>query len=529
MKRFPQLTAFALGGVLALTILQSLGGCSDSATLSRLVNHPSTVLISLDKNGAREMARFFSVYDNYTNDRANERSRDHFRDAYRHVRANYVRPVSDVDLIDAAIKGVEEMEPKPRGEAPAQLVEVALDSMLASLDPHSQYLSPDELKERRVFASGEFGGLGIQVTMEDGLVKVIAPIEDTPADRAGVQAGDLISHLDGKKIEGMDLSDAVKLMRGRVGTRLTITVIRKSVEPFDITITRAIIQVASVRWRLEKDIGYIRITSFTEQTEPGLLRAFGELHEEAGAKLKGYVLDLRNNPGGLLDQAVIVSDLFLDAGEIVSIRPRNADYSRAYDAERGDVARGLPVVVLINEGSASASEIVAGALKDNSRAKIMGRRSFGKGSVQTIQQLPVEGALQLTTALYHFPSGRSIQARGVVPDIQLNLPEIPTDAAPKEKGADEVKAAVEAEKGEDGADDAKITFSREADLPGAFQAEGKGEGNSEAQLNLETCPEAGIEGKDRELGCAIAYLYAGSTGNFLTAVGTAVESAGPAM
>lgn len=528
MKRFPQLMAFALGGVLAITVMQSLSGCSDSATLSRLVNHPTMALTSIDRSGAREMDRFFSVYDVYTNAPVNTRSRDHFRDAYRHVRANYVRPVADAKLIDAAIKGVNEMQPKANAENPEKLVEAALDSMLSSLDPHSEYLSPDELKERRVFASGKFGGLGIQVTMEDGLVKVIAPIEDTPADRAGLKAGDLISHLDGKKIEGMELSDAVKVMRGRVGARILLSIIRKGVEPFDVSIKRAIIQVASVRWRLEKDIGYIRITSFTEQTEPGLLRAFGELNKEAGANLKGYVLDLRNNPGGLLDQAIIVSDFFLDQGEIVSIRPRNTDYSHAYDAERGDVAQGLPVVVLINEGSASASEIVAGALKDNSRAKIMGRRSFGKGSVQTIQQLPVEGALQLTTALYHFPSGRSIQARGVVPDIQLDLPEVIHEPDSATAKVDEGGA------GDDGAaqspdEEAQRTFTREVDLPGAISALGKGQRDSETRLNLDTCPEAGIEGKDLELGCAIAYIHAGSAKNFLAAVGAAIHAAGPEM
>jgi len=320
-----------------------------------------------------------------------------FGDVFERVRADYVEEVSDQELIESAIRG-----------------------MLASLDPHSSYLDPKSFQDMRVQTKGEFGGLGIEVTMENGLVKVVSPIDDTPAFRAGVQAGDLISHLDGEPVLGLTLAEAVEKMRGPVNTDLVLTIRRADREPFDVTITRDIITVQSVRSRLEHDdVGYIRLTAFNEQTSPGLEQALEQLYEEAGGALKGYVLDLRNNPGGLLDQAIAVSDAFLDHGEIVSTRGRHPDDAQRYNAREGDLAKGLPIIVLINGGSASASEIVAGALQDHGRAIIMGTQSFGKGSVQTIIPLSGSGAMRLTTSRYYTPSGRSIQATGIAPDIEV--------------------------------------------------------------------------------------------------------------
>jgi carboxyl-terminal processing protease len=328
-----------------------------------------------------------------------------FGDVFERVRADYVEEVSDQELIEAAIRG-----------------------MLASLDPHSSYLDPKSFQDMRVQTKGEFGGLGIEVTMENGLVKVVSPIDDTPAFRAGVQAGDLISHLDGEPVLGLTLAEAVEKMRGPVNTDLVITIRRADREPFDVTITRDVITVQSVRSRVEHEVGYLRVTAFNEQTSPGLEEAITQLYDESGGTLKGYVLDLRNNPGGLLDQAIAVSDAFLDHGEIVSTRGRQPDDAQRYNAREGDLANGLPIVVLINGGSASASEIVAGALQDHGRAIVMGTKSFGKGSVQTIIPLGANGALRLTTARYYTPSGRSIQAKGIDPDIEV-IQELPPELA----------------------------------------------------------------------------------------------------
>ncbi|WP_022728758.1 S41 family peptidase [Fodinicurvata sediminis] len=319
-----------------------------------------------------------------------------FGEVFERVRADFVEETSDRELIEAAIEG-----------------------MLADLDPHSGYLDSESFKDMREQTRGEFGGLGIEVTMEDGLVKVVSPIDDTPAFRAGVQAGDLITHIDGEPVMGMNLNDAVKLMRGAVDTTIEVTIRRGNEEPFDLEITRDIIQVQSVRSRVEGDIGYIRLTSFTEQTTSGLEDAFDEIRDELGDDLKGIVLDMRNNPGGLLEQAISVSDAFLDRGEIVSTRGRNEDDAQRWNAEGGDMAEGLPIVVLINGGSASASEIVAGALQDHRRAIVLGTTSFGKGSVQTVVPLSGNGAMRLTTARYYTPSGRSIQAKGIEPDITV--------------------------------------------------------------------------------------------------------------
>ena len=323
------------------------------------------------------------------------RQLDLFGSVFEKVKAEYVEDVEDKDLIEAAING-----------------------MLTSLDPHSAYLNADGFKDMRIQTKGEFGGLGIEVTMENGLVKVVSPIDDTPAFRAGMQSGDLISRIDEEDVMGMTLSDAVDKMRGIVGTEIVLEVLREGEpEPLQIRIIRDVIKINAVRSRLEKDVGYIRITTFNEQVETNLEKAISDLQTQAETELKGLVLDLRNNPGGLLDQAIFVSDAFLNAGEIVSTRGRHEEDTRRTFATEGDLINGLPIVVLINGGSASASEIVAGALQDHKRAVVMGTKSFGKGSVQTIMSMGIEGAIRITTARYYTPSGRSIQAEGIEPDI----------------------------------------------------------------------------------------------------------------
>ncbi len=330
-----------------------------------------------------------------------------FGDVFDRVRSDYVEAPDEEKLIDAAING-----------------------MLASLDPHSSYMNPKRFKDMQQQTRGEFGGLGIEVTMENGLVKVVAPIDDTPAARAGLRANDLISHLNGEQILGMTLNEAVDKMRGRVKTPISLTIQRPGVdEPFDVTIVRDIIRIRSVKHEIEGDgdIAYIRISSFSEQTQSGLEKAIKKLRDEIGDdKLKGYILDLRNNPGGLLDQAISVSDTFLERGEVVSTRGRNASETQRYNSQAGDVTDGKPIVVLINGGSASASEIVAGALQDHKRATVLGTRSFGKGSVQTIIPLGSQGAIRLTTARYYTPSGDSIQAKGIKPNIRIEQ-ELPDD------------------------------------------------------------------------------------------------------
>jgi carboxyl-terminal processing protease len=317
-----------------------------------------------------------------------------FGDVFERVRADYVEQVGDEQLIEAAING-----------------------MLTALDPHSGYLNPKRFGEMRVQTQGAFGGLGIEVTMEGGLVKVVSPIDDTPAARAGLEPGDLITHLDGEQVLGMALSEAVEKMRGSVGSQIRLTVRRAEREPFDVTLTREVIKIRSVRSRLEGKIGYVRVSSFSEQTDGGVKDELEKLRQQAGGQLDGIVLDLRNNPGGLLAQAVAVADAFLEQGEIVSTRARKAEDAQRFNAKPGDLAAGLPMVVLINAGSASASEIVAGALQDHRRALLLGTKSFGKGSVQTIVPLAGHGAMRLTTARYYTPSGRSIQAVGIEPDI----------------------------------------------------------------------------------------------------------------
>ncbi len=326
-----------------------------------------------------------------------------FGDVFERVRSDYVEQASDEQLIEAAING-----------------------MLSSLDPHSGYMNDKRFDEMKVQTQGAFGGLGIEVTMEGGLVKVVSPIDDTPAFKAGIEPGDLITHINGEQVLGMTLPDAVDKMRGPAGSDIKLTIRRAEREPFDVSLTRSVIKIKSVRSRLEGKVGYIRISSFSEQTDAGLQDAIDDLKKQAGGQLQGIVLDLRNNPGGLLTQAVAVADDFLDQGEIVSTRARKPEDAQRFNAKPGDLAGGLPVVVLINGGSASASEIVAGALQDHGRAILLGTKSFGKGSVQTIVPLSGHGAMRLTTARYYTPSGRSIQAVGIEPDIIVEQAKIET-------------------------------------------------------------------------------------------------------
>jgi carboxyl-terminal processing protease len=329
-----------------------------------------------------------------------------FGDVFERVRSDYVEKPDD-----------------------AKLVETAINGMLTGLDPHSSYMDAKSFRDMQVQTRGEFGGLGIEVTMEDGVIKVVTPIDETPAAKAGVQANDYITHIDDEPVQGLTLNQAVDKMRGPVNTPIKIRIMRKGQDkPVEMTLTREVIKVLSVRSRSEgDDVGYIRITQFTEQTTEGLKKAIADITAQDGDKLKGFIVDLRNNPGGLLDQAISVSDTFLEKGEIVSTRGRNADETQRFSARPGDLSKSKPVIVLINGGSASASEIVAGAMQDHKRATILGTRSFGKGSVQTIIPLGSgNGALRLTTARYFTPSGHSIQAKGIVPDIEV-LQDVPDD------------------------------------------------------------------------------------------------------
>ncbi|MGB9390057.1 MAG: S41 family peptidase [Xanthobacteraceae bacterium] len=354
-----------------------------------------------------------------------------FGDVFERVRADYVERPDDSKLVESAING-----------------------MLAGLDPHSSYMDPKSFRDMQVQTRGEFGGLGIEVTMEDGLVKVVAPIDDTPAAKAGVMANDIITHLDDEAVQGLTLNQAVDKMRGPVNTKIKLTIMRKGADkPIDVSIVRDIIRVKSVRWHPEGgDVGYIRITQFNEQTTDGLKQAINDLNSQLGAdKVKGYVVDLRNNPGGLLDQAISVSDTFLEKGEIVSTRGRNPEETQRFNARPGDMTKGKPVIVLINGGSASASEIVAGALQDHKRATLIGTRSFGKGSVQTIIPLGAgNGALRLTTARYYTPAGRSIQAKGISPDIEV-LQDVPDNlkAQTDSKGEASLRGHLKAEGSEE--------------------------------------------------------------------------------
>src|SRR5271155_4044095 len=372
----------------ALIFLGAIAG----AGLTLLATQPHTVFVGSSAKAASS--------DTY-------RQLNLFGDVFERVRADYVEKPDDSKLVESAING-----------------------MLAGLDPHSSYMDPKSFRDMQVQTRGEFGGLGIEVTMEDGLVKVVAPIDETPAAKAGVMANDIITQLDDENVQGLTLNQAVDKMRGPVNTKIKLTIMRKGGDkPIEVTIVRDVIRVKSVRSHNEgDDVGYIRITQFNEQTTDGLKQAINDLNSQLGSdKVKGYVIDLRNNPGGLLDQAISVSDTFLDKGEIVSTRGRNPEETQRFNARPGDMTKGKPLIVLINGGSASASEIVAGALQDHKRATLIGTRSFGKGSVQTIIPLGAgNGALRLTTARYYTPSGKSIQAKGIVPDIEV-LQDVPDE------------------------------------------------------------------------------------------------------
>ncbi len=353
---------------------------------------------------AQENARNTTVYEQL----------DLFGDVFERIRTYYVEDVDEAELIEAAING-----------------------MLTSLDPHSSYLPPQDYDSMQEQTRGEFGGLGIEVTQEEGFVKVITPMDGTPADEAGVEAGDFITHVDGTSLLGLTLSEAVELMRGEIGSEIVITVVREGEdEPFDITIVRDVIRMTAVRHRLEGNTAVLRVATFSEQTYTNLRDGLEQMIEEVGGieNLEGVVLDLRNNPGGLLTQAIRVADAFMEQGEIVSTRGRDPADGERYNATPGDLIDGLPLVVLINGGSASASEIVAGALQDHSRAVVVGTNSFGKGSVQSVMPVQGDGAMRLTTSLYYTPSGRSIQALGVSPDIlveQRDIGEIETNGRPQ--------------------------------------------------------------------------------------------------
>ena len=334
---------------------------------------------------------------------------DLFADVFQKVRTEYVEPVNDEELVEAALNG-----------------------MLSSLDPHSSYLNTKNSKDMDINTKGEFGGLGIEVTMEGGFIKVVSPIDDTPAYRAGLQPGDFITHLNGEQVQGLSLNDAVDRMRGPPNTDIKITIRRLgTAEPFDVKLTRAVIKIKTVRSHAEGSIGYVRITQFSQTTDSDLRANIAALKKEIGPSLSGYVIDLRNNPGGLLDQAINVSDDFIEKGEIVSTQSRRPEDTQRYFAHPGDITDGLPLVVLINDGSASASEIVAGALQDHHRAILVGTRSFGKGSVQTLIPLPGHGSMRLTTARYFTPSGRSIQAVGIEPDIKVLQSKVQTLSLPE--------------------------------------------------------------------------------------------------
>jgi carboxyl-terminal processing protease len=357
------------------------------------------------------------------------RQLDLFGEVLERVRADYVEKAEDAKLIESAING-----------------------MFMALDPHSSYLNPKQLRDMQVQTQGEFGGLGIEVTMENGVIKVVAPLDDTPAAKAGIMSGDLIIALNKEQIQGLTLPEAVDKMRGPVNSPITLTVVRKGVDnPFDVKMTRDVIHIKPVKYNTEDDVGYIHITSFNEQTTGDLQKAVEDLRKEIGPKLKGYLIDLRNNPGGLLDQAVSVSDAFLDQGAIVLTKGRNLEQTQRANARPGDITDGKKLVVLINGGSASASEIVAGALQDQHRATILGTRSFGKGSVQTIIPLGSNGALKLTTARYYTPSGRSIQAKGIEPDavVEEELPDDLKKAAEKAQNEANLRGHLKGEDEED--------------------------------------------------------------------------------
>ena len=503
-RRSDQRPWLALLGAVAGASLAALGGCSaGNGSLARMMGFGD--FAGLPADSGREMERFNEALRREAGSADEPRAMAHFTDVFKRVRASYVRDVRDSDLVDAAIRGLEEVRASSPQRDPTHLVEAGLRAMMTSLDPHSAYLNADEYRDSFVSTRSEFGGIGIEVNAEDGLVKVIAPIEDTPAHRAGLKTGDVITHVDGEAVKGKGLMYAVNKMRGPPGSELRLSLLRGAV-PFEARLMRAVIKVRSVRWEVIDDIGYIRVVRFIEKVDDNLDQAVADIHKRLGPRLRGIVLDLRNNPGGLLEQSVTMADSFLESGTIVSVKGRRGP-GRVYAATSGDIARGVPMVVLVNGGSASAAEIVASALQQSGRAVVMGTQTFGKGSVQTILPLPQEGAIRMTTALYYSPSGEAIQARGIEPNIELIETPVPAEA---EKGKPAANGAVEKRR-------------READLPGAIPALGSGHARRHGSVPDSHCRPAG-EKEDRQLGCAVELLQAGSAGKFLAAV-----SARPAM
>jgi len=529
-KHSPKAMMLAAGFILGAAVMPSLSGCgTGDQVVRRVIDILGPDGYEVTGTGKKELARFRAVYREMTGDPPGSKQFKHFTDAYKRINVNYVRTVPDSELIDAAIKGVRDLKKgKPETEAkkkqetntktktktktkipesalkdptkPEDVIEVALDTMLASLDPHSSYLNPDEFRDMQISTRGVFGGLGIEVTMENEVVKVVSPIEETPASRAGLKSGDLITHLNGEPIKGQTLHWAVSRMRGEPGTTILLTISRADLAPFDVSIVRDVIRVRAVRWRVAGKIGYLRVARFNDRTMPGVDEAMDGIQAVLGTGMKGLVLDLRNNPGGLLDQSVHLADAFLDKGRIVSVKGRTEGNGHEFDASYGDKVRGLPMVVLINSGSASASEIVASALQDHGRATVIGQRSFGKGSVQTILPLPEAGALKLTTQLYYAPSGRTIQALGVEPDIHI-------EPIKKKKKKDEKDKPLR----------------READLSGAIKAVSAAERRQARSVREADCPAAADfkgDKTDRGLGCALALLRAGSPDKFIAAVRT---------
>lgn len=507
--RLPSYIMVGLGLISATVFLPSLSGCTqqDGSVGALLEQFNGTS--NLPDDTVAQLKNLRTVYDRYSlDDEAREAQFDQLVDAFKIIRRSYVNPVSDQDLLSFAIAGLEDdpqswlgaQKTRATGE---KVTDVALDEMLAQLDPHSSYMTAQEFQELMVDTSGEFGGLGIEVQAGDGYLKIVSPIEDTPAYHAGIQPEDRITHVDGQSLMDWSFIQTVRKLRGKPGSPVRVTIEREGSAPFDLTIERAIIQVKAVRFALYEDYLHLRVVSFSERTLEDVENAIEAAQSQLGRNPRGVVLDLRNNPGGLLQQSVALSDLFLDEGKVVSIRGRDENDVRTYAASDGQMLAGVPVVVLVNEGSASASEIVAGALQDSERAIVMGRNSFGKGSVQTIIPLRRDGAVRLTTALYYLPSGRTIQKVGIAPDITL-------------------KAVVNAQE-QAGTEPDSAQMRREADLPHVLEAENVLQGGAQTlaghlgHVNAAACPEIGPK-QDQELGCALSFLQAGSAARFISKV-----------
>ena len=491
--KFSTLWVLRFFSIFAFIFLNSiLVGCSSNSPMARVfVGFDTTFNRSYQKTP--EFKKFISVYNLYAaKTRTLKQQIVHFSDAYNRVRDNYVEDVEDSKLLAVATEGIRKLKGRPGTISPQIVTEAALDELLTSLDPHSSYLNPEEYKESQIATTGEFGGLGIEINMHPKLkvIRVISPIADTPAARAGIMPGDLITHVNETSIKGVSMRDIVKKLRGPPGTSVRLTILRNQATVVKVSVVRAIIKIQPVKWYTEGKIGIIKVTHFISNSELALKSAIRELTAKLDYQLKGLVLDLRNNPGGLLNQSIAVADLFLEQGTVVSVRSKSAS-NRDFSASGEVFVEKIPMVVLVNQGSASASEIVAGALQDYKRAIVMGRKSYGKGSVQTITPLNWDGALRLTTALYYLPSGRTIQGRGITPDIEL---------APSKVSGDK---------------------KSEIDLPNSFKIKkGAISQPSRHTLKESSCPVGGPDGKDRMLGCAVLFLKSGSESDFLYLIGS---------